>query len=1019
MHQFFGRNQGSRHIFVLHGLGGSGKSQLALKFITYAVQSFSNVFFVDVTSEQTAETDLKLIAPIGSDDTAQEGLQWLASQQSEWLLLLDNADDPKLDIGKFFPPCSFGNIIITTRNPEICMHAELCPNGQVFRVSDLEIEDAKNLLLKLVGTKAQAPNKEELATSIVKELHCFALAVAQAGGYIYTRGKMNKYLEIYKSSRDKLLAQSGIQVQSQYAVAVYATWDLSYKKLSLPAQTLLQICSQLHHQNIREEIFERAMLSDEKLQDSDLQEVVTELLAQIGGRNKDWDSLVFSEVTQELQSYSLMEQNQSDDSYNIHPLVQHWSAVSIPRTNMKQCVLAILGLSVPWKFGMEDYRYRYQILNHIIQDVEPFLHRIDTAVAPRIALVLYDQGHFHYAEQLEVATLEARKQLLGKKHPDTLNSMVRLASTYRNQGRWREAEELEVVVLEARKQVLGEEHPHTLNSMANLAATYRNQGRWRETEELEVVVLEARKRVLGDEHPGTLSIMANLASTYWNQGKLNEAKELEVAVLEARKRVLGDEHPDTLSSMANLAATYRSQGRWSKAEELEVAALTARKRLLGEAHPDTLSIMANLASTYWDQGRWSEAEKLEVSVLEARKRVSGNEHPETLTSMANLASTYQDQGRWSEAEELEVAALTARKRLMGEEHPSTLSSMANLASTYWNQGRWSEAEELEVVVLEARKQLLGSEHPCTLFSMANLAATYRNQGRWRKAEELEVVVLEARKQVLGEEHPHTLNSMANLAATYRNQGRWRETEELEVVVLEARKRVLGEEHPHTLNSMDSLASTYWNQGKLNEAKELEVAVLEARKRVLGDEHPDTLSSMANLAATYRSQGRWSEAEELEVAVLEARKRVLGNEHPDTLFSMADLASTYHAQGKLNEAKELEVAVLEARKRVLGEEHPDSHRLQRQSHYIGIQALRAAAKHTEGSNDHAVQNVADSVSLSPAHNEYEPSADSSSVIAHPVSSAPLPTTTDAHPLRQKTRTRAINLLKKTLRLPKSQ
>ena len=67
--------------------------------------------------------------------------------------------------------------------------------------------------------------------------------------------------------------------------------------------------------------------------------------------------------------------------------------------------------------------------------------------------------------------------------------------------------------MEARKKVLGQEHPDTLNSMANLASTFWSQGRWKEAEELGVQVVEARKRVLGQEHPDTLTCMANLAMT--------------------------------------------------------------------------------------------------------------------------------------------------------------------------------------------------------------------------------------------------------------------------------------------------------------------------------------------------------------------------------------------------------------------------------------------------------------------------------------------------------------------------
>ena len=55
--------------------------------------------------------------------------------------------------------------------------------------------------------------------------------------------------------------------------------------------------------------------------------------------------------------------------------------------------------------------------------------------------------------------------------------------------------------METRKRVLGLEHPDTLDSMANLASTYRNQGRWKEAEELFVQVMETSSRVLGVEHP--------------------------------------------------------------------------------------------------------------------------------------------------------------------------------------------------------------------------------------------------------------------------------------------------------------------------------------------------------------------------------------------------------------------------------------------------------------------------------------------------------------------------------------
>ncbi|KAK7050313.1 hypothetical protein R3P38DRAFT_2604543 [Favolaschia claudopus] len=883
IHQYFVQDLGSRKVFVLHGLGGSGKSQLAFKFVQQAQTSkrFSETYFVDATSEQTAESDLKLLPPATSEETAQEGLHWLASQQTEWLLVLDNADDPKLDISKFFPPSTFGNILITTRNPELCTH------GADYKVSDMTLDDAKNLLLKLAKKKAIGDDKEQVAITIVKELHCFALAVTQAGGYIHACSSLNKYLELYKSSRDNLLQRAEVQGQGQYGLAVYATWNLSYQKLSTGSRTFLHICSQLHHQNIREEMFQKAALSKWKLENSELQAIVNEMLTAIGGANQNWNSFIFLEIARELQSYSLIGQNIVDASYNVHPLIQYWSGTTLSRGDMSKIVFTMIGLSVSWRFELEDYTYRHSLIYHITQLFGRCKCDLDTYVADGIALVLYEAGHYEKVEVLQVAIVKRRKEELGNEHPDMLTSMESLAATYRELGRWSDAESLEVTVLAARKRMLGNEHPDTLRAMASLAATYRQQGRWGIAESLEGAVLEARKRVLGKEHPDTLMIMANLAVTHGQQGRWRDAESLEVAVLEARKRLLGNEHPETLRVMANLAATYHQLGRWGDAESLEVTVLEARKRVLGNEHPDTLTSMASLAATYHQQGRWRDAESLEVFVLEATKRVLGNEHLDTLRSMANLAATYRKLGRWGDAESLEVAVFEASKRVLGKEHPDTLTSMANLAVTYHQQGRWRDAESLEVSVLEATKRVLGNEHLDTLTSMANLAATYRQLGRWGDAESFEVAVLEARKRVLGNEHPDTLMIMANLAVTHGQQGRWSDAESLEVAVLEARKRVRGYEHPDTLSAMANLAATYRELGRWSDAESLEVAVLEASKQVLGNEHPHTLSAMANLAQTYWEQGRWSDAESLEATVVKAR--VVNEDHEHASLKSASIS----------------------------------------------------------------------------------------------------------------------------------
>ncbi|OCK76289.1 TPR-like protein [Lepidopterella palustris CBS 459.81] len=934
------RNSSILHALAIYGLGGTGKTQLALNFIENHKEKYNPILWIDAKDQKTIQssfercaTELQLTVDrpstqelaLGDSPTVQAVLKWLRDRKEsdcEWLVVVDNADDFTWGVKKVIPSGRRGNVIITSQDDQ---SPRIFGKGcEKLRVDIMEPSEAKALLLQhLDWDSHSAPlHVQHMSDEIVERLGYMALAVDLAGACISEDSDrevaLEQYLADYSRHRDVLLRNDYFRGLSSYDKTVWTVWDTTLETIErrypeVRPGRLLAFLAHFSRGVVYDELFRLASLGFLAVHRElcrETQDLPHWLKEFIRLDQREWDSFSYREALKPLVRYSLLQRvNGEWPGVTMHSLVQ-WRAMNYEENEQWRFWYLIFIMAVSHQISQEEARpqFRRNIIMYIPALNNSYLEaiRIDderrkALIWATISNIYYKEGRWKQAEELGVQAIETRKRVLGKEHPATLTSMANLASTYRNQGRWKEAEELGVQVIETRKRLLGQQHPDTLTSMGNLALTYGNQGRWKEAEELEVQVLETRKRLLGQEHPDTLTSMGNLALTYGNQGRWKEAEELEVQVLETRRRLLGQEHPSTLTSIANLASTYQSQGRWKEAEELEVRVIETEKRVLGKEHPSMLTSMANLALTYGNQGRWKEAEELEVQVIEAQKRVLGEEHPSTLTSMANLASTYQNQGRWKEAEELGLQVMETRKRVLGQEHPDTLTSMGNLVSTYQCQGRWKEAEELEVRVIETRKKVLGQGHSSTLTSMGNLVSTYRNQGRWKEAEELGVQVVEAQKRVLGKEHPSTLTSMGNLASTYQSQARWKEAEELEVQVMETRKRVLGQEHLDTLTSMGNLASTYRNQRRWKEAIGLEVPVMETRKRLLGQEHPDTLTSMGNLASTYQSQGRWKEAEELEVQVMETRKRVLGQEHPSTLLA----------------------AQVETRKRVLGQEYPST------------------------------------------------------------------------------------------------
>jgi hypothetical protein len=95
--------------------------------------------------------------------TAEDGTIWLLSQAKEWLLLFDNADDPNLDLFPFLPACTHGNIIITSRNPQLVLYG---PESHA-KVGDMDEANAIDLLIHR-AMKEQTIETRHLASEIVK-----------------------------------------------------------------------------------------------------------------------------------------------------------------------------------------------------------------------------------------------------------------------------------------------------------------------------------------------------------------------------------------------------------------------------------------------------------------------------------------------------------------------------------------------------------------------------------------------------------------------------------------------------------------------------------------------------------------------------------------------------------------------------------------------------------------------------------------------------------------------------------
>ncbi|KAH8834421.1 hypothetical protein DL96DRAFT_1551201 [Flagelloscypha sp. PMI_526] len=811
---------------VLYGIGGGGKSQIGLEFIRRSQNRFTDVFFVDASNKFTLENDLKLIAIEVSDKpTVEDALHLLRTTKEEWLLFLDNADDPSLDLRPYIM-WPHGNVLITTRNRE------------------LELDDAVELQLRGVAAE-KTVETYQLASEIVQTLGCLALAVNQACGFLAQDiCTLSEYLPIYLRNRKRLLEDKSIQTTDDYEHTVYTTWTISFNKLSSPAVRLLELLCFMHHEGIPSRIFEDAWAVYKTAYKDAIPSCLATFLSSFHAVDSTWDILRFRTLIKEIRSFSLMEFNTSSRTVSLHPLVQQWAQSQCLRPKEIICsTQTLLSIATPRGGSNDEFTRTLSLVPHIRASTQTGLD-VHFTLLHHFGLAFDRGGMFQESAAVYEQEKVKMQEAFGVEHPVTLRVMNHLASAYSELGRHRDALELHKQVLEIKSRTLGDEHPESLTGMINLAYAYSDLGLYRDALKLNqhVLILAIRKQMQGEAHPDILTCMNNLASAYSGLAQHRDALEVQKQVLALSTQILENDHPFTLISTSNLATSYSALGRHKDALKLNEHVLALRTQILGDEHPETLTSMSNLALTYSHLGRYNDSLKLAERVLALRTQILGQEHLDTLTSMNNLASIYPYLGQHTDALKMKEQVLDLRTRILGKKHPDTLKSMNNLVFTYSDLGRHRDALKLQLEALVLSAQYLGEEHPDTLWGMGNLARICSDLGLHGDALKIRQKVLALRTSIFGEKHPHTLTIMNSLASTYSDLGQHREALKMKEQVLALRKQVLGEDHPDTLTSMSNLAATYSYICQHRNALELHEQTLNMRTRVLGQEHPDTISS---------------------------------------------------------------------------------------------------------------------------------------------------------------------------------
>lgn len=679
--------------FVLYGMRGAGKTQICLKFAQDHRDQFWGIFWIDASSVETAQEGFLAIARECKQEENVDSIKVWLSGKEDWLLILDNADDPSLDITKFFPVGNRGTILITTWNVECRQNA----TAGSYQVNELDINDATTLLLKsalLEDMKDKTMRKS--AENTVQTLGCLALAIIQAGAVIRQNlCSLDGFCGLYVERKKELL-ECGRPKNIDYQQSVYTTWEISIRRLEHMSQTesrddatmaleLLRLFAFMHFDGIREDFFQLARINDVDFRP---EENIFEESLLVKMMPAGWDQLLMSKALRLLISFSLVTVD-SARHISMHPLVHNWSRERMSTEQRQEAWLtaaATLSMSCRFTSTDADITHRRVVFPHIdaclaSHNGQLFENGCDPErlfMALKFGLAYYEASRYEKSLDLELPVLE----LLPPGHPQRLVIMSHIGLNLYDLNRWQEAIEIQnTLLMEADAR---EDHELSLGAMVALGANY--SGLWQHEKAIQACseALARFQESFGGEHYQILNAQSIISRSYVEMGRSKEAVTLSEKIFSVQLRLRGEYHLHTLMSMENLAVAYESLGHFEKARLLQEKTVTLMKESLGPSHRRTVLAQTYLADyrtgkhTLW---RRKAGIKYKKEVLKQLQITYGEKDLRTLRCMSRLAKDLFVCGSLEEAESLLETVAEEMVSSFGPDHEFTVEILEDLTRT--------------------------------------------------------------------------------------------------------------------------------------------------------------------------------------------------------------------------------------------------------------------------------------------------------------------------------------------------
>ncbi|KAL6355488.1 hypothetical protein LRP88_11081 [Fusarium phalaenopsidis] len=692
--------------FLLHGLGGVGKTQLAANFAYSHWNDYEIIIWVVADTEQSVDDHfLQSAAALGlphdGDASAivTKVLNWLRDCKHKWLIVFDNVDDESL-LRRFWPNSTKGSILITSRQ---WILGTTMVDG-ACQVGSLDRNEGASMIQLLLENKVSDAQNRHLVEEMAKALGGLPLALAQMAGYLRTNHvTVKEFLGNYNNSEyaRTLFGRATSLDHEQHQQTLETVWRLSFEKLSADAKTLLWITVFLHPDEMPCSIFQIRKTA-----------AGTPLLPVLQVLDISHSMLRYKEAESNLTKQSLVTYNEKELSLSIHRQVQQSALYELLDGDAENLRVALSGAvqilyhayprQCPLGKPIPNWPACQQYTTHVLHllglyETEKKVREIpDTNTLTLLTELLCDCGVYLWArclfgdaERLARASIEVAERVL-KPHdclraqPYTLLGCICI----RSGNRTGEAVKSLETALYIRKENMQVDYKHTdpplhidiqlANAYSNLGIAAKQLGDFGKAAQLHEQAIEIKERQR-DHCAGFLLALSlhNVGKLHRLQGRVEEAVKF-FGECDAEMSVYQDD--DEMKArqavwLCSLAEAEANLGRAGDAEEHFTQSLETLKKVM-EGSLDTGMTYLRFGAFRYNAGRFEEAVALfndAVKIFPAKPEAALGDQILSKNRLAYslhwLGRTYAQLGKECESKNAQRKASELYVKITGREMP--------------------------------------------------------------------------------------------------------------------------------------------------------------------------------------------------------------------------------------------------------------------------------------------------------------------------------------------------------------